>query len=150
MPKTLKEHTMNMKTKYAKTSEIERKWHLIDAKDLSLGRLACKVAHLLSGKHKVEWAPHIDAGDFVVLINAENVYLSGRKWAQKSYYSHSRYVGSLKEKKASEMKPEVMITKAVQGMLPKNKLRVQMLKKLKVYTGMEHPHVAQKLTPFKI
>ncbi|MDE0152118.1 MAG: 50S ribosomal protein L13 [Bdellovibrionales bacterium] len=118
-------------------------WHLVDAKDQVLGRLAVRVAELIRGKHKVDWAPHLDAGDFVVLINADQIHLSGKKWEDKSYYSHSRYIGSLKEAKAKALNPEVLIRKTVQGMLPKNKLRDKMMKKLKIYRGSEHPHKAQ-------
>ncbi len=124
-------------------SEQERNWHLIDAKNMVLGRLAVQVARLLRGKHKLDWAPYKDNGDFVILINADHIYLSGNKWANKSYYSHSRYVGSLKEKKASHLSPELLIKKTVTGMLPKNKLRDRMMKKLKVYSQSEHPHSAQ-------
>ncbi len=118
-------------------------WHLVDAKGQVLGRLAVRVAELIRGKHKVDWAPHLDHGDFVVLINADQIHLSGKKWQDKSYYSHSRYVGSLKTAKAQTLAPEVLIRKTVQGMLPKNKLRDRMMKKLKIYTGSEHPHEAQ-------
>ena len=124
-------------------SEQERDWHLIDAKNIVLGRLAVQVARLLRGKHKLDWAPHKDNGDFVVLVNADHVHLSGNKWANKSYYSHSRYVGSLKEKKAKHLPSELLIRKTVSGMLPKNKLRDRMMKKLKVYSKSEHPHSSQ-------
>ena len=126
----------------------EKKWHLIDAKDRVLGRLAVEVAQIIRGKHKVDWLPHKDGGDFVVLINADQVHLSGKKWS-KSYYSHSRYIGSLKEKKAKSLKPEVLIRKTVEGMLPKNKLRSKMMKKLKIYAKEEHPHQSQNPTPIK-
>lgn len=118
-------------------------WHLVDAKGKVLGRLAVRIAELIRGKHKVDWAPHLDKGDFVVLINADQIHLSGKKWQDKSYYSHSRYIGSLKEVKAKAVTPESLIRKTVQGMLPKNKLRAQMMKKLKIYKGSEHPHKAQ-------
>ena len=118
-------------------------WHLIDAKGKVLGRLAVRIAELIRGKHKVDWMPHLDKGDFVVLINADQIHLSGKKRQDKSYYSHSRYIGSLKEAKAKELTPELLIQKTVQGMLPKNKLRAQMMKKLKIYKGSEHPHKAQ-------
>lgn len=139
-----------MHTKYAKKEEVKTQWLLLDVQNLPLGRLASKVAHYLSGKHKVEWAPHLNVGDFVILINANKFHLSGKKWSQKTYYSHSRYVGSLKEKQAYNMDPKNMIIKAVQGMLPKNKLRSQMLKKLKIYEGVDHPHQAQNPTPITI
>ena len=118
-------------------------WHLMDAKGKVLGRLAVRIAELIRGKHKVDWKPHLDAGDFVVLINADQIHLSGRKWQNKSYYSHSRYIGSLKEAKAEALTSESLIRKTVQGMLPKNKLRAVMMKKLKIYKGSEHPHEAQ-------
>ena len=125
--------------------EEKRDWHLIDAKNKVLGRLAVQVARLLRGKHKLDWAPHKDNGDFVVLINADQVHLSGNKWSDKSYYSHSRYIGSLKESKAEALPPEELIKKTVIGMLPKNKLRDRMMKKLKIYAQSEHPHSAQDL-----
>ena len=121
----------------------QQAWHLVDAKGQVLGRLAVRVAELIRGKHKVDWAPHLDKGDFVVLINADQIHLSGNKWQDKSYYSHSRYIGSLKEAKAKALAPELLIRKTVQGMLPKNKLRDKMMKKLKIYKGSEHPHKAQ-------
>lgn len=130
-----------MKTLYHPS---KKNWHLIDAQGRVLGRLCSKVAHLLQGKHKIDWAPHMDSGDFVILINVEKVHLSGKKWAQKSYYSHSRYVGSLKKKSAHQMQSQLLIRKAVQGMLSKNKLRNRMMKKLKIYKGDTHPHQAQK------
>lgn len=136
-----------MKTTHISPKDIQRNWHIVDAKGQVLGRLAARVARILRGKHKVYWSPHIDAGDFVVLINAQHVHLSGRKWTQKSYYSHSRHIGSLKEKTARAVKPESMIRKAVQGMLPKNKTRSRFLKKLKIYPSSQHPHQAQKPTP---
>ena len=136
-----------MKTTYHQ--KIENNWLLIDGQDRILGRLAAETARLLRGKHKINWAPHLDAGDFVVIINADKIRLSGKKWTQKSYYTHSRYIGSLKEKTASMMRPELLIQKAVRGMLSKNKLRDKMMKKLKIYKGGKHPHQAQKPTAFK-
>jgi len=130
-------------------TELPAQWHLVDAKGQVLGRLATQVAHLLRGKHKVKWSPHINSGDFVVLVNADQISLSGRKWLQKSYHSHSRYIGSLKEKKAQHMNPSTMVVKAVQGMLPKNKMRKRFLKQLKVYSTDKHPHEAQNPIPFK-
>ena len=132
-----------MKTHYQQSSKMKKNWHLIDATDCVLGRLSNQIARLLQGKHKIEWAPHIDSGDFVVLINADKIHLSGKKWLKKSYYSHSRHIGSLKQKQAHQIKPKQLIQKAVQGMLSKNKLRKQMMKKLKIYEGSEHPHQAQ-------
>ena len=132
-------------------SEQKRDWYLIDAKNIVLGRLAVQVAQLLRGKHKLDWAPHKDNGDFVVLVNADHVHLSGNKWANKSYYSHSRYIGSLKEKKAQHLPSELLIRKTISGMLPKNKLRNRMMKKLKIYSQSEHPHSSQnpKIYSFK-
>ena len=136
-----------MKTTHTSAQNIQ--WHLIDAQGQVLGRLAGKIASILRGKHKVNWSPHISAGDFVVLINADQIHLSGRKWTQKSYFSHSRHIGSLKEKQASLVAPESMIRKAVQGMLPKNKTRKKLLKNLKIYVKDQHPHQAQNPTPLK-
>ena len=130
-------------TSHIPAKEIQPCWHLIDAKGKVLGRLAAKVAHILCGKHKIQWSPHIDNGDFVVLINANQVHVSGKKQKTKSYYSHSRYIGSLKEKTMDMVKPEQWIREAVQGMLPKNKTRKKLLKKLKVYADDKHPHQAQ-------
>ena len=139
-----------MKTTHLSPKDVQRHWHIIDAKGQVLGRLATRVARVLRGKHKVYWSPHVDSGDFVILINAEKVHLSGRKWTQKSYYSHSRHIGSLKEKQARAVKPELIIRKAVQGMLPKNKTRDRFLKKLKIYPNNQHPHQAQKPTPLPL
>ena len=148
MPKNLEKHSYMKVTKHFTNPSIQ--WHIVDAKGQVLGRLATQIARLLRGKHKVEWSPHINSGDFVVLINADQISLSGRKWTQKSYHSHSRYIGSLKETKAQNMDPSLMVVRAVQGMLPKNKTRKQFLKKLKIYPTDKHPHEAQNLIPFKI
>lgn len=136
-----------MKTYMAKNGEVSRKWFLIDAKDQTLGRMCNQIAQLLRGKHKPQFTPQTDMGDFVVVINADQVKMSGQKWEQKKYYRHSRFFGSLKEKTAAmvrEDNPEFIIEDAVYGMLPKNKLARQLLKKLKTYRGTEHPHAAQK------
>ena len=136
-----------MATQMAKKGEVERKWHLVDAKGKTLGRLATRVAVLLRGKHKPIFTPHVDAGDFVVVVNADKVALTGNKWKEKLYIHHSGYPGGLKSISAEKMmqkKPERLITMAVQGMLPKNKLGRKLLKKLKVYTGETHPHQAQQ------
>ncbi len=136
-----------MKTIMANEQTITRKWHVIDAKGKTLGRLASEAAVLLRGKHKPTFTPHVDCGDYVIVINAEAVELSGRKWDQKVYYSHSRYPGSLKEVTARVMRdkhPERLVEFAVKGMLPKGRLGRQMYKKLYVYVGQEHPHTAQK------
>lgn len=136
-----------MKTWNAKKEEVEPKWFLVDATDLSLGRLSTRIATVLRGKHQPTFTPHVDTGDFVVVINADKVTMSGNKWNSKTYYRKSRFFGSLKETSAQEMlekNPEFIITDSVQGMLPKTKLGRKMLQKLKVYAGSEHPHQAQK------
>lgn len=134
-------------TYMAKPLEIERKWHLIDAEGKTLGRLASEAAALLRGKHKPQFTPHIDTGDFVIVINAEKIVLTGNKMQQKKYYTHSQYPGGLKTTTAAEMinkKPHRIIELAVYGMLPKNKLGSALQGKLKVYAGSEHPHQAQQ------
>ncbi len=131
--------------------EVKREWFLIDASSQPLGRLATKVAEILRGKHKKTFTPHNDNGDFVIIINAEKVNLTGDKLNKKIYYDHSRYPGGLRERKANVMRdkyPEEMIERAVKGMLPKNRLGRQMYRKLFVYKGNEHPHQAQ--TPKEI
>lgn len=136
-----------MGTYYAKPGEVKREWLLIDAEDQILGRLATQAAHILKGKHKPEYTPHVDVGDFVVIINADKIRLSGNKAAQKTYYRHSGYPGALKSEsfeRALERHPERVIEHAVKGMLPKNTLGRAQGKKLKVYAGPEHPHAAQK------
>ena len=136
-----------MRTTYmAKTNEVERKWFVVDATGKTLGRLATEVASLIRGKHKPQFTPHVDTGDFVVVINAEKIVLTGNKMADKMYYRHSGYSGGLKATPAHEMisrKPERVIELAVHGMLPKNRLGEKMKLKLKVYAGAEHPHQAQ-------
>ena len=136
-----------MKTYVPKKDEIERKWWLIDADGKILGRLATKVANLLRGKGKPQYVDFLDIGDFVVIINAEKIKVTGKKLEQKSYYSHSGYPGGIREKSLKELletKPEDVIKKAVWGMIPKNKLNRAIHKKLKVYTGPDHPHDAQE------
>ncbi len=136
-----------MKTYVPKKDEVERQWWLIDADGRSLGRLATKVANLLRGKNKPQYVDFMDTGDFVVVVNAEKIKVTGKKLDQKKYYSHTGYPGGIKEKTLRELmdkKPEEVIRKAVWGMLPKNKLGRKMLKKLKVYAGTEHPHQAQE------
>lgn len=136
-----------MRTTYmAKASEVERKWFVVDATGKTLGRLASEVAALIRGKHKPTFTPHVDTGDFVVVINAEKIHLTGKKMSDKIYYRHSMYSGGLKATPAQEMiknKPERVIELAVHGMLPKNRLGNKMKLKLKVYAGAEHPHQAQ-------
>ena len=135
-------------TSYMQKKEtVERKWYVIDAKDVALGRVASKAAHILRGKHKPTYTPHIDCGDYIIIINAEKVKLTGNKLVDKKYYSHSGYPGGLRERTAKEMVekyPVEMVEKAVKGMLPKNRLGRQMYKKLFVYVGENHPHMAQK------
>ena len=136
-----------MTTFMQKKAEVERKWYIIDATDLPLGRVASKVAHILRGKHKVTFTPHVDCGDYVIILNASNVKLTGNKLTDKMYYNHSGYTGGLRIRSAKEMKeryPEEMIERAVKGMLPKGRLGRQMYKKLFVYAGNEHKHLAQK------
>lgn len=136
-----------MKTQFAKKGEIERKWYVLDAKEMVLGRLASKVAAYLRGKTKPVFTPNVDTGDFVIVVNADKVRLTGRKLDGKVYYHHSGYPGGLKAETAKERlskNPEKLIIDAVKGMLPKNRLGRAMLKKLKVYRGEEHPHAAQK------
>ena len=142
-----------MRTYSPKPGDIQRDWHVIDAEDVVLGRLAVQAATLLRGKHKAMFAPHADTGDFVVIVNAEKVALSGNKRADKLAYRHSGYPGGLKSVAYGDLlekDPRKAIEKAVGGMLPKNRLGRAMLKKLKVYAGPEHPHQAQKPQPFEI
>lgn len=136
-----------MATYMAKPDDIERQWYVVDAEGQTLGRLATKIATILRGKHKPTYTPHLDTGDFVIVVNAEKVNLTGRKWEQKKYYRHSGYPGGLKEityDKLVQRNPEFIIEKAVKGMIPHNKLGRQVIKKLKVYAGPEHPHQAQQ------
>jgi large subunit ribosomal protein L13 len=136
-----------------KAGDIQHQWHVIDASDVVLGRLASHAAILLRGKHKPIFAPHVDTGDFVIVVNAEKIALSGRKLEQKKAYRHSGYPGGLREVAYSDLlekHPERVIEKAVRGMLPKNSLGRSMLRKLKVYAGPEHPHAAQRPQPYQI
>lgn len=135
-----------MKTFYAKPNEVEREWLLVDATDMVLGRLASQVAQILKGKNKPTYTPHVDTGDFVIIINADKVRLTGNKANTKNYYSHSGFPGGLKEvsfARMMEKHPERVVEKAVKGMLPKNTLGRAMNRKLKVYAGPEHKHEAQ-------
>jgi large subunit ribosomal protein L13 len=139
-----------MKTYSAKASEIEHKWYVVDAKDQPLGRVAVKVANLLRGKNKVVFTPHVDTGDFVVVINAEKVRLTGKKELQKEYMSFSGYVGGHKSETAQQRRqrrPELLVEHAVKGMIPHNRLGRRIFTKLKVYQGEEHPHAAQQPIP---
>ncbi|MEZ5091377.1 50S ribosomal protein L13 [Nocardioides sp.] len=142
-----------MRTYSPKPGDVTREWLVIDATDVRLGRLAVQVANLLRGKHKAIFAPHVDTGDFVIVVNADKVSLSGNKKVTKMAYRHSGYPGGLSATPFGELlekDPRKAIEKAVWGMLPKNKLGRQMLKKLKVYAGPDHPHAAQQATPFEI
>jgi len=139
-----------MKSYMAKPGQVEQKWYLIDARGQVLGRMAGEIARILRGKNKPEFTPHVDTGDYVVVVNAADVRLTGNKTDQKHYYHHTGYPGGIKSIKAAELlvkKPEDVITKAVKGMLPKNKLGDKMIKKLKVYAGSEHQHEAQQPEP---
>ncbi|PID97298.1 MAG: 50S ribosomal protein L13 [Actinomycetales bacterium] len=142
-----------MRTYTPKPGEVERAWHVIDASDVVLGRLAAQTAVLLRGKHKPTFAPHVDTGDFVIIVNAAKVALSGNKAEQKRAYHHSGYPGGLRSITYAEQlakDPRKVIEKAVRGMLPKNSLSRRQLTKLKVYSGDTHPHAAQKPVPFEI
>lgn len=142
---------VNKSTQYAKPGEIERQWVLIDADGVTLGRLATKVAMILRGKEKPQYTPHVDTGDFVIIVNADKVKLTGNKENVKQYWRYSGWLGGLKfesYKDAMAKHPERVVEHAVRGMLPKNKLGAQQFKKLKVYAGPEHPHAAQN--PVKI
>lgn len=142
-----------MKNSYMqKKEEVVRNWYVIDASGKNLGRIATKAAHILRGKHKPTFTPHVDCGDCVIIINASEVNLTGNKLDDKIYYNHSGYTGGLRERTAREMKenyPVEMIERAIKGMLPKGRLGRQMYKKLFVYAGNEHPHMAQKPVDLK-
>ncbi|MEO3799155.1 50S ribosomal protein L13 [Nonomuraea sp. B1E8] len=142
-----------MRTYSPKPADVQRQWYVIDATDVVLGRLASHVATLLRGKHKPIFANHVDTGDFVIVINADKIALSGNKLEQKKAYRHSGYPGGLRSVTYGELmekRPEKAVEKAVKGMLPKNSLGRKMAKKLKVYAGSEHPHQAQQPVPFEI
>ncbi|TWF78371.1 LSU ribosomal protein L13P [Pseudonocardia hierapolitana] len=142
-----------MPTYSPKPGEITRAWHVIDATDVVLGRLATHAATLLRGKHKPTYAPHMDTGDFVIIVNAEKIAVSGTKRDDKFVYRHSGFPGGLKQRSVGEMiekHPDRLVEKAIKGMLPKNRLGRAMAKKLKVYAGPEHPHAAQKPAAFEI
>lgn len=136
-----------MRTEVAKKETVNHQWFVVDAENIVLGRLATQIANVLRGKHKPVYTPSVDTGDFVIVVNAEKIALTGSKTVGKIYYSHSGFLGGIKSATAGEMlntKPEEVIRKAVKGMLPKNKLARHMLKKLKVYAGASHPHEAQQ------
>jgi large subunit ribosomal protein L13 len=141
-----------MKTYTAKPGEVTRDWYLVDADGLTLGRLATLIADTLRGKRKPQYTPHVDTGDFVVVVNAEKIHVTGNKLDQKIYYRHSGYPGGLKERTLREQlerRPTEVLRKAVKGMLPKNRLAAQQLTKLKIYAGPEHPHEAQNPKPLE-
>ncbi|MDH6140836.1 MULTISPECIES: 50S ribosomal protein L13 [Kitasatospora] len=142
-----------MRTYSPKPGDVQRQWHVIDANDVVLGRLASQAANLLRGKHKAIYAPHVDTGDFVIIINADKVHLSGNKKTQKLAYRHSGFPGGLRSVRYDDLlanNPEKAVEKAIKGMIPKNSLGRQMLSKLKVYAGPVHPHAAQQPVPFEI
>ena len=144
---------MNVSTYYAKPGEVQQEWLLIDATGLSLGRLASKCATILKGKHKPQYTPHVDTGDYIIVINADKIKLTGTKATSKTYYRHSAYTGGLHAetfKEAMAKHPERVVEHAVKGMLPKNTLGRAMGMKLKVYAGPEHPHAAQKPREIKL
>ncbi len=141
-----------MKSYMARPASVERKWHLIDAEGRTLGRLATEIARLLRGKNKPQYTPHIDVGDFVVVVNADKVVVTGKKAEQKVYYRHSGYPGGLKETSFETMlkrKPTEVLRGAVKGMMPRTRLGRQQLRKLKIYAGPEHPHEAQNPRPYQ-
>ena len=142
-----------MPTYTPKAGDVTRQWYVIDASDVVLGRLAVAAANLLRGKHKPTYAPHVDGGDYVIIINADKVAISGNKLTDKKLYHHSGHPGGLKSRTVGEVlatRPDRLVEKAVKGMLPKNKLGDQIASKLKVYAGPNHPHTAQQPVPFEI
>ena len=141
-----------MRTLSIRTEDVTRKWYVVDAENLVLGRLASEIAKILRGKHKPFFTPHVDTGDFVIVVNADKVMLTGKKWAQKTYRWHTGYPGGFREIVAEKMRqrhPERIIELAVRGMLPKNKLGRAMIRKLKVYASSTHPHAAQQPEPLQ-
>jgi large subunit ribosomal protein L13 len=144
---------LTTQTPWVKKEEVQRNWYLIDAKGQVLGRLASKLAYLLQGKHRPDFTPHVDQADFFVIINADKIKLTGKKLDQKVYWRHSGYMGGLKletARKLLEKKPEMLIHLAVKRMLPRNRMRLKLLKKLKIYAGPNHPHTAQNPQPIEI
>ncbi|MCL6440298.1 50S ribosomal protein L13 [Thermoleophilum album] len=142
-----------MRTYMANKATRERRWYVVDAAGKTLGRLATQIADVLRGKHKPEYTPHVDVGDFVIVVNAERVAVTGRKREQKIYYRHSGYPGGLRQRTLAEQlerQPEEVIRLAVKGMLPRNRLARQQLRKLKVYRGPDHPHQAQRPEPLEV
>ena len=142
-----------MKTVSTRPQDVDRSWFVVDAENKTLGRLATEVALRLRGKHKPEYTPHVDTGDYIVVVNADKIRVTGNKFNDKKYYRHSGYPGGIKELNFKDMQdrhPERILEKAVKGMLPKNPLGRAMIKKLKVYAGAEHPHTAQQPQPLEI
>ena len=142
-----------MKSYMARPQQVERKWHVVDAEGQTLGRLASELARILRGKNKPQYTPHVDVGDFVVVINADKIEVTGRKAEQKVYRRHTGYPGGLKETSYEQMltrKPTEVLRKAVYGMMPKTRLARQQFKKLKIYAGSEHPHEAQMPEPYEV
>jgi large subunit ribosomal protein L13 len=141
-----------MTTYMAKSGEVEQKWHVVDATDQIVGRLASRIAVILMGKHRPTYTPHVDTGDFVVVLNAEKVKFTGKKWEQKEYRWYTGYPGqrTVSAETRLERKPDMILHEAVRRMLPKNKLANKMISKLKIYAGTEHPHQAQQPTPLAI
>ena len=139
-----------LKTWVKKQEDVQRDWKVIDAKGKSLGRLASVTANLLIGKNKPDYTPHVMGGDFVIILNSNQVQLTGKKWTQKKYYKHSRYVGSLKERLAKDVPPNELIKQAVSGMLPKNTHRPRALKRLKIFEGVAHNYEDKKPVPFVV
>ena len=142
-----------MKSYMARPLEVERKWYVVDAEGQTLGRLATQIAAVLRGKNKAQYTPHIDTGDFVVVINADRIEVTGRKAEQKIYYRHTGYPGGLKEvsyERMMDRKPTEIVRKAVWGMMPKSRLARAQFKKLKIYAGAEHPHAAQDPQPLEV
>jgi large subunit ribosomal protein L13 len=142
-----------VKTYSAKPREIEQNWYVVDAEAQTLGRLATRIADVLRGKGKPQYTPHVDTGDFVVVVNAEKIRVTGKKLEQKVYYRHSGYPGGLRQRTLAEQlqrRPEEVLRRAVRGMLPKNRLAAVQLGKLKVYAGPEHPHAAQNPVPMEV
>jgi large subunit ribosomal protein L13 len=140
-------NTLSYKTKSANNESVERKWYIIDAQDLIVGRMSSKIAHILRGKNKPYYTPHVDCGDYVIVVNADKVRFTGNKWSAKEYIRYTGYPGGQRKRTAAEQrakKPEAVVEMAVRGMLPKNKLGRAMYRKLFVYAGTEHPHEAQK------
>jgi large subunit ribosomal protein L13 len=142
-----------MKTWYAKPGEVERRWYVVDAEGQTLGRLATRIADTLRGKRKPEYTPHVDTGDFVVVVNAEKIAVTGKKLDDKIYYRHSGYPGGLRSRtlrEELERRPTEVLRKAVKGMLPRNRLARAQLSKLRIYVGPDHPHEAQAPQPLKV